>query len=376
MLIPACEQKGATYVVPPKAVAPDRRHRLPHTPSQGQRKEEDEMAGRGRMPSGTQRTSRGATVASVNDRSTRELGREHVAEIQRARLLAAMIDVCAERGSADVTVAHVVERAGVSRRTFYEIYGDREECFLEALDEGIARASRYALDGYDATARWVDRMRTALTALLVFLDTERATGRFLVVESLAGGDRAVSRRRATVERMVAFVDEANAEVRDGKQAPTLVAEGVVGGVLSILHSRLLEDAPGSFLELTGALASMIVLPYLGPAAARKELSRPAPKAPVKVDRAERDPFSQLDMRLTYRTVRVLLAVAAQAGDSNRGIAARAGVGDQGQISRLLARLEKLGLVLNGSTVRGSGAPNAWVLTRRGEEVHAALASKV
>ena len=64
------------------------------------------MAGRGRMPPGTQRTSRGATVASVKDRSTRELGREHVAEIQRARLLAAMIDVCAERGVADVTVAH------------------------------------------------------------------------------------------------------------------------------------------------------------------------------------------------------------------------------------------------------------------------------
>jgi AcrR family transcriptional regulator len=332
------------------------------------------MAGRRRTPSGTQRTTRGATVGSIGDRAVRELGREHVTEIQRARLLAAMIDVCAEHGVADVTVAHVVERAGVSRRTFYEIYPDREVCFLEAFDEAIARVSRYVLEGYDETARWIDRMRGALTALLAFLDMEPATGRLLIVESLAAGDSALSRRRAMVERMIAFVEGANAELKNGKQTPPLTAEGVVGGVLSILHSRLLEENKGSFLELTGPLASMIVLPYLGSAAARKELARPTPKAPAKVHRGERDPISQLDMRLTYRTVRVLLAVAAQPRDSNRGIAVRAGIGDQGQISKLLARLEKLGLVLNKSTAPGTGAPNAWVLTKQGEEVHVALAA--
>jgi AcrR family transcriptional regulator len=333
------------------------------------------MAGRRRTPSRTSAPARDAIVRSGGDRAVHELGRERVTEIQRARLLAAMIDVCAEHGVAEVTVAHVVERAGVSRRTFYEIYADREECFLEAFDEGVARASRYVLDGYDETARWADRMRRALTALLAFLDTEPATGQLLVVESLAAGDSALSRRRAAVERMIVFVDEANAELKPDKRTPSLTAEGVVGGVLSILHSRLLGSARGSFLELTGPLASMIVLPYLGSAAARKELSRPVPKAPVKASRGERDPLSQLDMRLTYRTVRVLLAVAGQPGDSNRGVAARAGIGDQGQISKLLARLEKLGLVVNKSTVPGTGAPNAWVLTMQGEEVHVALAAR-
>jgi AcrR family transcriptional regulator/DNA-binding MarR family transcriptional regulator len=333
------------------------------------------MAGRRRTPSGTSKPPRYAIARSGGDGAAGELRREHVNEIQRARLLAAMIDVCAEHGVAEVTVAHVVERAGVSRRTFYEIYADREECFLEAFDEGVARASRYVLDGYDETARWVDRMRGALTALLSFLDAERAAGRLLVVDSLAAGGRALSRRRARVERMIAFVDGANAELKADKQTPSLTAEGVVGGVLSILHARLMADTPGSFLELTSPLASMIVLPYLGSAAARKELSRPAPKAPPKVRRGERDPLSRLDMRLTYRTVRVLLAVAAQPSDSNRGIAERAGIGDQGQISKLLTRLEKLGLVINKSTAPGTGAPNAWVLTEQGEEVHVALAAR-
>jgi AcrR family transcriptional regulator/DNA-binding MarR family transcriptional regulator len=333
------------------------------------------MAGRRRMPSRTSTPARDAIVRSGGDGAARELGRERVTEIQRARLLGAMIDVCAEHGVAEATVAHVVERAGVSRRTFYEIYQDREECFLEAFDESVARASRYVLNGYDETARWVDRMRGALTSLLAFLDAEQATGRLLVVESLAGGDSALSRRRAAVERVIAFVDEANADLAAGKQTPSLTAEGVVGGVLSILHSRLLGDTPGSFLELTGPLASMIVLPYLGAAAARKELSRPVPKVPAKAHRGDRDPLSQLDMRLTYRTVRVLLAVAGKPGDSNRGVAARAGIGDQGQISKLLARLEKLGLVVNESAVPGTGAANAWVLTKQGEEVHVSLAAR-
>lgn len=333
------------------------------------------MAGRRRTLPRSSTPARDAIVRSVGDGAVGELGRERVTEIQRARLLVAMIDVCAECGVANVTVAHVVERAGVSRRTFYEIYSDREECFLEALDEGIGRASRYALDGYDETGKWVDRMRGVLTALLAFLDAERATGKLLIVESLAAGDIALSRRRAAVERMIAFVDEANLELKADKQTPSLTAEGVIGGVLSILHSRLLGDAPGSFLELRGPLASMIVLPYQGSAAARRELSRPVPKAPAKPDRGERDPLSRLDMRLTYRTVRVLLAVAGEPGDSNRGVAARAGIGDQGQISKLLARLEKLGLVVNTSTMPGTGAPNAWVLTKQGEEVHVALAAR-
>ncbi len=56
-----------------------------------------------------------------------------------------MVEV-AERGAANVSVAHVVERAGVSRRTFYELFADREECFLAAFDDAVSRASRYVLE--------------------------------------------------------------------------------------------------------------------------------------------------------------------------------------------------------------------------------------
>ena len=199
--------------------------------------------------------------------------------------------------------------------------------------------------------------------------------RLLIVESLAAGDSALSRRRAAVERMIAFVDEANAELKAAKQTPSLTAEGVVGGVLSILHSRLLAGAPGSFLELTGPAGEHDRAPLPGIGGRPQGALQARPQGTGQAPSRRARPLGQLDMRLTYRTVRVLLAVAAQPGDSNRGIAAHAGIGDQGQISKLLARLEKLGLVVNKSTVPGTGAPNAWVLTKQGEAVHVALATR-
>jgi chromosome segregation and condensation protein ScpB len=81
------------------------------------------------------------------------------------------------------------------------------------------------------------------------------------------------------------------------------------------------------------------------------------------------------MRLTYRTVRVLIAVAANPGASNRRIAEAAGVADQGQISKLLTRLEHLGLIENVGEGSARGEPNAWNLTAKGAEVEHAIGAE-
>jgi AcrR family transcriptional regulator len=321
-----------------------------------------------------------------------DLGPERVMDIQRARILAAMVEVCAERGAANVSVAHVVERAGVSRRTFYELFADREQCFLAAFDDALARATRCVREAYDPRAKWVERVRTALIAALQFLDVERAAGQLLIIGSLGAGHTALERRRRAVAQMIALVDQGRTESKAGEELPPLTAEGIVGGVLSVLHARLLvprdggldsptstvpgtrETAGGgdSLLQLAAPLMSMIVLPYLGPAAARRELARPTPSSPRPPLAVAPDPLRELGMRLTYRTVRVLLAVAATPGGSNRQVADGSGIGDQGQISKLLARLHGLGLIENTGAPAMRGAPNSWVLTDRGWEVQGAL----
>jgi hypothetical protein len=163
------------------------------------------------------------------------------------------------------------------------------------------------------------------------------------------------------------VDEGRLQARSAKALPSLTSEGVVGGVLSVLHARLIEHRAG-LLELTGSLMGMIVLPYLGPAVAQKESSQPTPKRGSHARAASGDPLRDLEMRLTYRTVRVLLSIASSPGASNREIGVAAGIDDQGQISKLLSRLERLGLIENSGAGQVRGAPNAWELTKKGVEV--------
>lgn len=304
-----------------------------------------------------------------------ESGRGQVAELQRARLLTAMVQEVSERGAANVSVGHVVGRSGVSRRTFYEIFDDREDCFLAAFDEALGDVAAAVVPGYERAGTWSAGMRSGLDALLECFERDPALGRLLIVESLAAGPGALARRQSVMARIMPIVergsDDARAVVQD---KGALTAEGVVGAVLSVLHARLVQDEPGGLLELAGPLMGMIVLPYLGPAAARKEIARPTPRRSSNGRPAARtDPLQDLPMRLTYRTMRVLVSVAEDPGSSNRTVGQHAGIGDQGQASKLLARLHRLDLIENQGGDPARGEPNAWTLTVTGQQVYESIA---
>ncbi len=314
-------------------------------------------------------------MGGVNSSRARvELERERVAEIQRARMLGAMVDLTRERGAERVTVAHVVGRAGVSRRTFYELFDDREACLLAALDEALARIEAAVVPAYKGERGWSVRIGAGLTALLEYCDADPATAALCVVDSLAAGPAALERRASVVDALVAVVDRGRREQAAPAGLNRVTAEGVVGAVLGVLYTRLREQSPKPLLPLRGQLMSMIVLPYLGPGAAADELARRAPRARRQM-RSQDDPLKRLDMRLTYRTMRVLAAVAAQPGLNNRQIARDAGIADQGQMSKLLTRLEGLGLIANGGESQVRGEPNMWRLTLRGEELAQAIRAR-
>jgi len=275
-----------------------------------------------------------------------------------------------------VSVAHVVERAGISRRTFYEIFSDREDCFLAAFDDAIERIAERVVPVYEQPGKWRERLRAALIEFLSFLDDDPGTGRLVVVETLGAGRRALEHRGLVLAQVITAVDEGRLETKAGTEPPSLTSEGVVGAVLSVIHGRMLEGQRKPLIELVNPLMSMIVLPYLGPSAARRELDRAVPETAARPLRVVGDPLRDVEMRLTYRTVRVLMAVAANPGASNRIVGDSAGIGDQGQISKLLARLSKLGLIANSGLGPGRGAPNAWTLTDKGAQVEQVLSGRL
>jgi AcrR family transcriptional regulator/DNA-binding MarR family transcriptional regulator len=336
------------------------------------------MGTRGIAPSEGAARDRLEPVGNAGRRHSHPKGHEppdghgQVAEVQRARMLTAMVQEASERGVANVSVGHVVARSGVSRRTFYEIFDDREDCFLAAFDEALRGVAASVLPAYEAPGLWRTRIRAGLTTLLECLEYDRATGRLLVAESLAAGPRALERRQGVLARIIPIIEEGRTEAKANADPPALTAEGIVGGVLSVLHARLTDKSHGGLLELVGPLMGMIVLPYLGSAVARKEIEQPVPKRTGKQRVVRTDPLQELPMRFTYRTMRVLMSVAQEPGSSNRSVGESSGIGDQGQASKLLARLHRLGLIENQGGDPSRGEPNAWTLTPTGKEVHESI----
>jgi AcrR family transcriptional regulator len=316
--------------------------------------------------------------------------RVRVSEMQRSRLLGAAVAALNEEGYANVTVAHITERARVSRRTFYDLFENREACLGALIEDVVAsiegEIARADLDGLS----WRERVRGGLVAILSFFDREPALAQVCVVQSLRGGPDVLRRREEVLARLVAVLDaghDAGTASSRGSGITELTAEGLIGASLAIVYARLqrgqdtprgntsVVDAP-SLTSLTGELMSMIVLPYLGAAAARRELSRALPVQAGSISHGDAstsvssgvDPLAGVPMRLTYRTALVLGCIADEPGASNRVIGDRAGVSDQGQISKLLARLERLGLAANTGDGHLKGEPNAWRLTPRGVRV--------
>ncbi len=315
------------------------------------------------------------------------LPRGQVTEIQRGRMLTATVEAVEEVGYARLTVAQVIGRAKVSRKTFYDVFLDREDCFLAAFNEAIDRMEAIASEAYEAEDGWREGMRAGLIALLAFLNAEPGLARLCIVEALGAGPRVLERRAEVLEQLKAVVDRgreagsgranrtsAAKRSRASREPAEITAEGVVGAVFAVLHTRLLAGGKRPLTDLVGPLMSMIVLPYLGARVASNELTKPAPKLP-KPGRGgqalRKDPLEGLDMRLTYRTVRVLSVIGENAGASNREVAEGSGIADQGQISKLLARLERLQLIENTGGGQMKGASNAWRLTERGAQVERA-----
>jgi AcrR family transcriptional regulator len=297
--------------------------------------------------------------------------RERVLAVQRQRLLAATADVVAEQGLPQVTVAHIVARSNVSRRTFYDLFPDREACFLATLDDALDRLSPLVLAAWARERTWRGKVRAGLTAILEVLDDKPELRSLLIVDALGAGPDALARRARVLAQMTTAIDAARKEVKAGHEPPPLTAEGTVGAVLSIVHARALARDPAPLIALLNPLMGMIVLPYLGAAAARRELEHSVPASRGRTRAPRRDLLDGLDMRLTYRTVRVLSALAAHPGASNREVAAGAGITDQGQISKLLHRLCTLGLIHNAAPDT-KGHPNAWTLTPHGVEIETSL----
>jgi AcrR family transcriptional regulator len=198
---------------------------------------------------------------------------EQVAESQRGRILAAMRGLVADRGYRDVPVASVIKHAGVSRKTFYELYASKEECFVAIYERESERLLTPALQAFEGSEPWVDRLRTALGVLLGTLAGDPAAARICFVEVLAAGPLALERRTKAYATLDPLFAPPVASAADAASPSRAIVAGSVGYLTETLQREIAAGRTSELPALRAQLMQTLTLPFADQAAAASE---PAP----------------------------------------------------------------------------------------------------
>ncbi|GAB1693254.1 TetR/AcrR family transcriptional regulator [Krasilnikovia sp. M28-CT-15] len=218
--------------------------------------------------------SRSATAPERRlPRGRHDLTREYVARTQRDRLIDAMARTVAERGYSAAPLSDVCAAAGVSTRAFYEHFADKEACFLAALELGVELLQKTVATAYARPAPWPRRIHRGLDTLLRTLAAEPAFAALAVVEVLAAGTRARSRRRAMLNPYLAYFADAP---RRARRPPVSrgVIEATIAGVYGVVYDHVCTGRVGELPDRLPDLTYLVLVPFVGPAAATRVAAEP------------------------------------------------------------------------------------------------------
>ena len=159
---------------------------------------------------------------------------------QRERLLDAMARTVARQGYAATSVADVLKTAGISRRTFYEKFVDKEDCFLAAYDEIAGLCEDRVVVAYRAERGWEAGIAAAYDALLAVLAAEPDFAHLGIVEILAVGPRGLARRDAALRHFTRFIEHTREQLGTTAVPGELVAQAISGGIQELLYSQIVR----------------------------------------------------------------------------------------------------------------------------------------
>jgi AcrR family transcriptional regulator len=287
---------------------------------------------------------------------SRRSGRAFGQPTQRDRLVAAVGELTVELGMSAVGVHHICQRAGISRRTFYELYADREACALDAIGEAQSRLVAHVTAAVaQAGPEWEDRVVAATRTLVAAVCADPILGHLCVVAPPAAGPDALALRRAALDEIAQLL---------GPPPPVdvpaeLVLDAALGGVWELLRNHLSDGVAQQ--QVTTAAINALLAPFVGRRRAATRAQTPGDAAPfVTRWTPEADGHSVLVTELTRLTLAYL---DAHPDATNVEIARAVDVRHESQMSRHLARLRRAGMVQR----RKEGRSNAWQLTARGQD---------
>jgi AcrR family transcriptional regulator len=191
----------------------------------------------------------------------------------RDRLHDALLELCFERGFTRVDLGALLARSEVDRAAFDREFADLEACFLAVFRAEVEAYRRPP----PPPSGWLEQVRARAYSLYRFLAADRRRSRFFVVDARAAGEPTLLFAGQLIEELFDLIDAGRQELADPTSLTRATAESTGGGIFNQLYAILGRGAvlpPEA--EIVPQLMYCIVLPYLGPAAALRELEIPPP----------------------------------------------------------------------------------------------------
>jgi AcrR family transcriptional regulator len=197
-------------------------------------------------------------------RGPHALPQDVVVAHQRERLLDAAAAAVAEQGYAELTVRDLIVRAGVSRRTFYQLFDDKIDCVFAAHQRAFERLSKVIVDACRAEVAWSDRVAGAIGASLAFAVESPSEAQLIVVAChTASEPKLASRGHAAHEKLADLLRVGRQQAEVGHTPPDLTEQAVIGAAMAVVGTRLLAGEVDSLPLLAPELTQVILTPYLG-----------------------------------------------------------------------------------------------------------------
>jgi AcrR family transcriptional regulator len=198
------------------------------------------------------------------------LPRSFVIGNQRDRILDAVAVAVGLAGYAAMSVEDIVVTAGVSRRTFYDHFKSKEDAFLAAYDAVAGQLVERVRSAFRSAPDFAAGVRDCLSEFLTFVASEPRFAEMCIVEAMSAGPDAVARRNAAMQAFTALIESgADTLPADRPRPPKLTAEMLVGGIFDIVYTRVRRGETADLPALAPELAYLVMVPYLGEAAAMR-----------------------------------------------------------------------------------------------------------
>lgn len=186
-----------------------------------------------------------------------------IAHSQRERILNAMAESCATKGYNATTIADIVEPAGVSRATFYELFKDKEDCFHAAMEVALADAMGRILSAYSPDKPWATMVRDAAAAFLDLLADSPAFARMALVEAPSSGQRAFELYASGKRVLQSLLDRGRADPVEEESIPSSAGRAALAAAESLIVGQILAGNTERLRELLPDIVYIATVPYLG-----------------------------------------------------------------------------------------------------------------